>query len=397
MEYFNRDALETLARTSAENCVSLFMPTYHVEAERSQNAIRLKNLLREARRQLSNQGLREAQMDALLLPLHQLMERADWGTLSDGLTAFVTLSDAHFYRVPLDLEELVVTGTRFHLKPLFPLLASNNRFYVLALSQNSVRLYQGSHYAIQEVEARDIPKSLVDALFYDNPERSIQFHTGNRAGGRHDAVYHGQGVQDEEQRSRPQDALRRFFKEIDNGIHNILNGEDAPLLLAGVEHYLPIYREANSYRQLIEDQIIAGNPDHYTLHDLHDRAWMIIEPRLHEAEQASLEQFQHLHNKDGLASTDVHEIIPAAVYSRIETLFVPVGQHLWGRYDPEQNAVTIHDEQQAADEDLYDFAAVQTYLNGGTVHALQPDNMPVESGVAATFRYPAQVEAVEEA
>lgn len=396
MDLFDRDALQELAHADTERCVSLYMPTSHVEAELAQNPIRLKNLLRQARQQLKEAGLREPDIDALLAPAQTFQESGEaWGTLNEGLAAFFSRAGARFYRVPLDVEELVVTANRFHLKPLFPILASNNRFYVLALSKNRVQLYQGTHFRLDEMQVEDIPESLAEALFYDDPERSLQHHTGNRVGGRGDAIFHGQGVQDEDHRSRPQDALKRFFRQVDHGVSDELHDETAPLLLAGVEHYLPIYREINSYPHLIAGEIVAGNPDHLSPHQLHEKAWEIIEPLFLQVQQTALDQFEQARQSDGLASEDLKEIVPAAVFSRVDTLFVPIGVHCWGRYDPEGNIVTIHDTQQPGDSDLYDLAAVQTYLHGGTVHALRPENMPVEQGLAATFRYPAQVEAVE--
>ena len=39
------------------------------------------------------------------------------------------------------------------------------------------------------------------------------------------------------------------------------------------------------------------------------------------------------------------------------------------------------------DEDLYDLAAVQAYLNGGNVYAVTADKMPGRDPLAAVFRY----------
>ncbi len=397
MDHLNRDALRQLAQTQDDPCVSLFMPTYHVEAELSQNAIRLKNLLREARHQLKEEGFRDDDIDDILLPAHILLERADaWSESSEGLAVFMTRSSAYIYRVPLAFEEFVVTGHRFHLKPLFPLLASNNRFYVLALSKNKVRLFQGSHHTLKAVQVKDIPERLVDEFFAEKTGQLPHQHSGHRVGGRHDASFHGQGAQHDRQQARLSETLKRAFREIDKALHAVLRDEEAPLLVAGIERYLPVYREVNTYGYLIEDEMVAGSPDHLLLHELHERAWEVVEPLFKKAQEASLSQYRRHAGSDGLASSDVKEIIPAAVCSRIDTLFVPIGEHLWGHYDANSNAVAIHDEHQAGDDDLFDFAAVQTYLHGGTVHALQPDNMPSNTGLAATFRYPAHVEAVEE-
>lgn len=395
MDTFDRESLRDLATTDDRVCVSIFMPTNRADAEHGQNRIRLKNLVREARQHLKQIG-HDEHSEALLKPAQAWIERESWGELSDGVAGFLTPDSAQFYRVPLDLDPLVFVGERFHLKPLFPLLAGNNRFYVLALSKNSVRLFQGSHEALSEVQTDEIPSSIVEALYYDDPERSIQSHTGNRSAGRHDTIYHGQGVQDEDKRRRPHDALHRFFNDIDRGVRETLQDEVAPLLLAGVEHYLPIYREVNSYAHLVASDIVGGNADHLSPHELHKRAWAHIEPHFQTAQTEAISHFKELAAQDGLASQDVKEIIPAAFFSRVDTLFVPIGKHLWGHYDPDTNAVQIHETREAGDDDLFDVAAVQTFLNGGTVHALRPENMPAEATLAATFRYPASVEAVEE-
>jgi hypothetical protein len=55
----------------------------------------------------------------------------------------------------------------------------------------------------------------------------------------------------------------------------------------------------------------------------------------------------------------------------------------------------VHEEQEPGDGDLFNYAAVKAYLNGGTVHVLRPEKMPGGRSVAATFRYQADVSAEE--
>lgn len=397
MDLFRQEQLTELAQIEAEPCVSIYMPTYHVESELSQNAIRLKNLIKKARQELRDQDFRDGEVNELLKPLEPLTENNSvWLDRSDGFAAFLTMDDSRFYRLPIDFEELVVTGKRFHVKPLFPMIAANNRFYLLALSKNHVRLFQGTHYSIAEIESKEIPESLVDALLNEQRQRSVQHHIANIAGGRHDAAFHGQNVSAQDEKRQPHDEIIRFFRDVDSGVRQTLGDDDAPLVLAGVEYYLPIYREVNRYGSLVDDSIVAGNPDHQKPQDLHEKAWQIVEPRFLEAQRASMERFEQLHgNGAKLASDDIHEIIPAALFARVETLFVEVDKHIWGRYNPEENAVQLHDEQAAGDEDLLDLAAVHTLVHGGTVHALRSENMPSD-GIAATFRYEADVAAEEQ-
>lgn len=397
MDLLNREHLRALAETQADPCASFYMPTFRFESEQEQNPIRLKNLLKEARQQLKASEHRQDEIDGLLQPVQDILDDAGfWRDLSDGLAIFVTPDAVEMYRLPLAFEELAFVGERFHLKPLFPLIAANNRYYVLALSQNEVKLYQGTHFALSEVEAKEIPKSITEVLAFDDPEQTLQEHTANRAGRRRDPAFHGQGGDEDDTSAEPHADLRRFFDQIDNGVREVLGEENAPLVLAGVAYYLPIYRGSNKYPHLVEDDIAAGNPEHLHSKELHEKTWAVVEPIFAEAQKNAVEQFHQQHgNGGGLASADLHEVIPASVFSRVDTLFVSIGRQLWGSYDPDANAVEMHEEQQVGDEDLLNFATVHTYLNGGTVHALRAENMPIENAVAATFRFPADVSAKE--
>lgn len=50
-------------------------------------------------------------------------------------------------------------------------------------------------------------------------------------------------------------------------------------------------------------------------------------------------------------------------------------------------AVDLHPEPETDDEDMLDFAAIHTLLNGGTVYAVEPDQMPDKVQAAAIFRF----------
>lgn len=400
MDQFSRDELRTLAQQESEPCISLFMSTFRFESDLSQNPIRYKNLLREVRDQLKESGYRQDRIDELLEPAHaQLDETPFWRNLSNGLAVFITPDETRFFRLPVEFDEIAIVGERFHLKPLFPLIASNNRFYVLSLSQNDVRLYQGSHQAIGEVTSAEIPSDIVDAVTkYEDPERQLQSHsTGNPSStGRQEAEFHGQGVPSDDAAAEPHEQIKRFFRKINSGVVDRIGEESVPLVLAGVEEYLPLYRDINDYPHLVEDQIIGGNPESLHIKELHEKAWDIVEPIFNASQQEAKDNFEQLYYQDGdLASDNLHEIIPACAYSRVSTLFVPIGRQYWGRFDADSNTVEVHDEHQPGDEDLYNYAAIHAYLNGSTVHALKPDNMPGGRSLAATFRFPANVSATE--
>ncbi|MBU1206287.1 MAG: hypothetical protein KKH04_05080 [Proteobacteria bacterium] len=383
MNLLSKEELKTLIEKPEGWCVSIYIPTHRAFPETKQDPIRFKNLLREAEERLKAAGLRSPDAKKLLKPAKPLIKDGlFWQYQADGLATFISSDLFYHYRLPLKFDELLVVTDRFHIKPLLPLFSHEGRFYILALSQNEVRFFQCTRYSVKEVEPENVPRSLSEALKYDDPERQLQFHTrAPAAGGERAAMFHGHGVGKDDTK----DNILRFFHLLDQGLYALIGKENAPLVLAGVDYLFPIYREANRYPHLME-QGIVGNPEGLKGEELHEQAWRIAEPYFLKAQEEAITQYKQLAGSDR-ASNNLKAIVEGAYDGRIEILIVAVGIQQWGFFDLKTRMVHLHQEPELGDEDLLDFAAVQTYLNGGTVYALKPEEMPDEAPVAAVFRY----------
>jgi hypothetical protein len=368
------------------------MPTHRAGAETQQNPIRLKNLLGQAEERLlasdrdrGGRGLRTPEVQARLEPASELVEDGQfWQHQSDGLAIFISAEIAEHYRLPFDFEELVVVADRFHMKPLLRLLSGDGHFFILALSQDQVRLLQGSRYSVGAVELESAPSNLAEALRFDDPERRLQFHTASGPtggkGGR-PAMFYGQGAPSQDEKGD----ILRYFQKLDAGLQEFLSGEQAPLVLAGVDYLLPLYREANTYPHLVEKGI-EGNPENLSAKELHQRAWAIVQPRFLGEREVAAERYRQLAGTDQ-ATDDLNEIVPAAYHGRVETLFVALDLQQWGTFDPAANEVRLRQEREPGAGDLLDFAAVQALLHGASVYVVEPDQMPAGASLAAVFRY----------
>jgi len=388
MDSLTKDDLKTLLDAQGEWCISLYMPTVRAGAEVQQNLIRFKNLLRVAEERLLELGVRRPDANQFLAPAQRLLNNADfWRHQSEGLAVFLVGEQMVSFRLPVEFDELVVVSRRFHLKPLMTLLRGDGRFYVLALSQNEVRLLEGSRNVIEEVEIEDMPTSLAETLRPDyDPDVRFQFRVAarSRTDGPGDAIFHGQGTTGYEVEK---EQVVRYFREVDKGIRDLLGDQRAPLILAGVEYLLPIYREVSSYPHLM-DEGLTGNPESLTAKDIHERAWKLVEPLFNRDLDEQKALYHELAGRgDQLASTDLKEIVRAAHDGRIATLFVARDVQQWGRFSPNYT-LHVHLDMQPGDQDLLDLAAVQTYLNGGRVYALEKSDIPGDGEpIAAIFRY----------
>ncbi|MDQ3249363.1 MAG: hypothetical protein M3Q45_09165 [Chloroflexota bacterium] len=388
-----RATLRDLLAIENAPAVSIFMPTYDKGIDTLQGPIRLKNLLNEAETQLMALEEQSANTRDLLAPAHALLDDAlFWQHQSAGLALFLAadLAEMRILRVPLSLEEQVVTGERLHVKPLLSLLSDDGTFYLLTLNQNGVHLYQGSRFTLSEADIpTPSPQTALEEVGNDNSAAASPAATGasrGRSAGEREAMSYTGSAEGGE--SLLKDQTLRSFQHLDDGVRNaIQEGGGAPLVLVGVEYLQGLYRQANEYKFLLETGV-EKDPDSLTLEAMHELAWPLVEPQFMETRRQALDQYQHLAGTDdGRAAAKIEEIVPAAYFQRIDTLFVAQGLQQWGRFDMEASTVQLHATAESDDEELLDFAAVHTLLNGGTVYLLDPVEMPDGAPLAAIFRY----------
>ena len=381
-----RTELKQLMMKQKQWCVSIYLSTHRTGKETQQDPIRLKNLLKEAENQLSARGVSTRDMQEMLEPASNLLQDlVFWQHQSDGLAIFLSANGVRHYRLPLIFEELVTVEDRFYVKPLMPLFTGDGQFYILALSKNDIRLLNGTRYNVSEVDIGQLVGSLDEAISSDDHQVNLQHHTSGStaASGGQPTTFHGHGGGD----GSDKDDLLRYFHRVEDALTDFLQGDEVPLVLAGVEYLLPIYKEANTYPNLI-DSVIMGNPDLLSEEELHKDAWDILGPFFQEAQDKAVAQYQQLAGQGSEQVADTLEkIIPAAINGRVEILFVSAGMQQWGVFNTTSNKIETHDQKESGDEHLVDLAVVQTYLKGGTVYVVEPEKVPGGTHAAAVLRY----------
>lgn len=389
MLHLSTDELKILVEHPQLPSVSLYMPTQKARVETRQNPIRFKNLIRAAEERLDAIGIPRTQAVDLLQPLKDLDTCDFWEHQDYGLVIFISRNLFRYYSLPIEFPELVVVSEQFHLKPLLHLINNDGSFYLLSLSQQEVKFFQGTRYNLNQVEVENLPQNLEAVLLEDEMQKGVQHRIGTSKGGtanpaEHPGSFHGQGSPD---RDKHQEDIRQFCYAIDGALHPKLREEKSPLVLAAVEYLFPIYQQANTYPHLLGSGI-NGNPENVKLEELHQEAWQIVEPQFHQSQEQVMVLYQQLAGeKMGKTSSDLKEIIPAAYYQRVETLFVPKQWQIWGKFEPDTMTVDLHPELGPEDEDMLNFAAIHTLLNGGKVYTLEPEEMPNSVVAAAIFRY----------
>lgn len=379
-----RRDLAQLASQRGFPSISIFQPTHRGGPETRQDPIRFKDLFSEAQRQIEDQLKHDQELRALVEKTRNLVhDHAFWQHQADGLAYFLSKESETFFRLPLDVPEMVSVGDRFHLKPLLPLIAEDANFFLLAISQQKIRFFRGTRFRFQEIDVPGMPKDMDDALNHEEAAQSLQVATSNftPSGVPHHVQFHGHGGGDDGWKNK----IGRYFRIVDEKLHQILHAESAPLVIAAVDQNQSIFRAASHYPHIFPHGI-EGSPDQRKPEELHAEALKVLQPYLERSRQEAEQRFSDLNHTER-ASDNLERVVGAAWGGRVDSLFVETGRQIPGVFKPQKATIQQGGNEEKPDHDLLDYAAVQTYLNGGKVYALPKGQLPTSSPVAAVFRY----------
>ena len=382
MEIIRKEQFLELARMENDHLISVCIPTHShgQEVNEKKDSLALKGALKAISSQLSRKGKNKNDIEKITQPVKELIEDSSfWRHQRKGLAIFASDDFFEKYTLPQEPELVTYAGQKFYLKPLLSLIDKDGKFFLLAISRSGVKLYHCSKFDIEEISiTQHVPDSIEETLKYDVPEKSIQTHSGER---KESLMFHGHGVMKEKEKKN----LLRFFRQVDKGILDILAERQIPMVIAGLDHLVPIYQEASSYPG-ITSNFVDIDPDSVTPNKLHQKAFKIVEDELHKNRQRSFKRFQKLAGT-GKTTTYPSEILSSAYYKNVDTLFVRNGAEIWGTFDKERYLIDANPENAENHEELVNFTIIHTILNGGDVIMTGDDDFPAgDSKMAAILR-----------
>jgi hypothetical protein len=383
-----REIFTELANFSSDCSITLYLNSHAagVEVNERFDPINFKNQLQEAARRLNEKGHNEDFVKRLLTPGFDLLRNDDfWTTLSPGLAVFIAEGFFKFIKMPVaPAKESLIIERTFYVTPLIPIMASKEYFYLLVISKQCAKLFKADAWGMEFVPL-DLPQSIEDVKRISGLDATT-FRSGS-SGARapkasQEGSYHGTGGGNPDDK----DNMLVYFEAVDDILwEKVLNKENVPLVLAGVEYVLPIYTSACDYKN-IWPQSLTGNRDNQTTKELYEEAKELMKPYFEQRTTKALELYLN-NSANNKTSSKAADIIPAAYYSQVSHLFVTKGEHIWGTFDEMANEIKFHNTHDEGGEDLIDNAVVKTLAMGGEVFLLEKEKMPVETQMAAVMRF----------
>ncbi|WP_417786702.1 hypothetical protein [Stutzerimonas xanthomarina] len=383
----DRETMSQLLAKREAPCLSLYQPTHRSFPERQQDPIRFKHLVRELEDSLKQQG-RGEQAKALLKPFHDLINDPEfWNSNRDGLAVFAAADYFEVFRLQRSVPELAVANDRMHLKPLLRIAQSADRYQILTITLDSVRLFEGNRDGIDEVRLGEgVPKTVEEALGRELTEKGqTGFPQGySRASERGDPMQvesGGAGRQDEIDRDR-----ERFFREVDRAIleHHSRKSR-LPLILAALPEHQFHFRKL-SHNEFLLPEGIENDASLLSHDELRQKSWMVMQPRYIKRLEGFINQYGESRGQ-GLATDQLEQIGQATLEGRVATLLVEAERQIPGVVDKQQGTAVAVEDNSATTPDLLDELTIWTLEQGGEVISVPTERMPTESGAAAIYRY----------
>lgn len=380
-----RDALRDLAEREHFPSVSIYLRTHRAGPDAQQDSVLFRDLLKQAEQQLVARGIAPDDADQILAPAKLLLRDVEfWRHQSDGLAVLISPDEMLTYSLPYVPPQRVMINTTYAIYPLLPLFTHNGRFFVLALSQKAVRLFECTRASERAVELpEDMPRSVRASAQLDDPERQLNYHTATPQYGSGVAQFHGKGGEAENEKV----LIAQYIQEVERGVRSAIGRGGSPLVLATVDYQGAMFRSATKYAPIL-DEMVVGNADHLKPHELREAAWPIVEAHFKRELDGVFEAF-HNRRHSGLATARLPDIVVGAATGRVGQLVVAMDTVVRGQYDPYTLEVRVHDDESAEpdDVDLIEFAAVETIRNGGTAHAVERAAMPENAPAIAVLRH----------
>ncbi|AWT41393.1 MULTISPECIES: baeRF3 domain-containing protein [Streptomyces] len=355
--------LAELRRPRPYPAVSVLTPTHRRDPLNTQDRVRLRNAVAEAKRQLESDPAvsRERRAD-VVQELDRALAEVDLAHAEDGLVIFAAPGEHQVWSLGRAVPERVVLSDTFLTRNLVSAQAAERPFWVLSVSADRVTLWSGGADRVTAERAGGFPLTRSRPNFDAERQERI---------GDQPSTFRDEGT-------------RQFLREADTAMSSVLRDEPRPVYVTGEEAALSLLDEVGSVAKGAV-HIRHGGLAHATP----EAVWQAVRP-VHEAElrRAADDVARELTSARGRRTyaAGLDEVWQSAREGRVRLLAVEEN------YKVTVRDVGDHLEPAASDDldgrsDIVDEIVEQCLETGAEVRFV-PDGMLEDAeGIAGVLRY----------
>ncbi|GAA2532879.1 MULTISPECIES: chemotaxis protein [Streptomyces] len=356
-------ALAELRRPRPYPAVSVLTPTHRRDPLNTQDAVRLRNVVGDAKKQLeTDPAVTRDRRAEVARQLDRALSEVDLAHSEDGLVIFAAPGEHQVWSLTRSVPERVVLSDTFLTRNLVSAHTAERPFWVLSVSADRITLWSGGAGRVVEERAGGFP--LTRGVENFDPERL------ERVGDQPSAF------RDER--------TRTFLREADLAMSALLRDHPRPLYVTGERAALSLLSEVGS---------VAGGAVHVPhgglAHGTPDAVWQAVRPVLEaEARRSTEEVIRSLVSARGRKefAAGVDELWQSAREGRVRLLAVEENYRITVR-DAGDHLVIAEDGDLDAREDIVDEIVERCLETGAEVRFVPDGTLGDADGIAGVLRY----------
>ena len=356
-------ALAELRRPRPYPAVSVLTPTHRRDPLSTEDAVRLRTMVAEAKKKLESDPAvpRERRAD-VAAQLDRALAEVDLAHAEDGLVIFAAPGEHQVWSLARSVPERVVLSDTFLTRNLVSAQTAERPFWVLSVAADRATLWSGGPDRVTEERAGGFPLIREEPNF--DPERLER-------------------VGDQPSSYRDEDT-RRFLKEAATALTSLVRAHPRPLYVTGEPAALSLLCEfggaCKDAVQVPHGGLAQGTPE---------MVWQAVRPVLEEQDGKRAEEvaraLENARSRKEFAA-GVDELWQSAREGRIRLLAVEENYRITVRDDGE-HLIVAEDGDLDTREDIVDEIVEQCLETGADVRFVPDGALGDAQGMAAVLRY----------
>ncbi|TKA13051.1 baeRF3 domain-containing protein [Actinacidiphila oryziradicis] len=294
------DTLAALRAPRPYPAVTVALPTHRRNPLSQEDPVRLRNLVTQAKQRLETDPAvtREARFE-VSGQLDQAAAEVDFRHTLDGLLIFAAQGEHQVWDSPRSVPERIVFSDTYETRNLVAARKRAQPYWVLAVALDRTTLWSGTDDSVTEAPGQGFP------MEPDRPDPDPE--NLERAGERLDPL---RG-----------ETARRYFRQVDNALQQVLAEDPRPLYLVGLPQELSLLDDVGTAVKDATDRVHVGGLAHGPGSALAAELRPAFEAQVQRDLQRVAQRFEEARNRKTF-TTGLDEVWQTVQEGRIDLLAV---------------------------------------------------------------------------